>query len=61
MPDAPILDDDDALTKSEVAALKKIAGYYKAGQIVLVVIVSLGALAMWGINFYEKVAQFFKH
>lgn len=55
------LDDTERLTKSEVQALKKIAGYYRAGQVVLVVVVGLGALAMWGVDFYDKIAHFFKN
>ena len=52
-----VIDTDNGITREELANLKQIAKYWGAGRVVFIVIVSLGALALAGVQFWDFIAK----
>lgn len=52
-----VIDTSEGITKEELANLKQVAKYWGAGRIVFIVIVSLGGLALAGVQVWDFLAK----
>lgn len=55
-----IADDENSLTTSELRVLKQVARAWQFSRWAVVILISLGASAVWALDLYDRVKEILK-